>query len=172
MPYSDITNRPWVCEKLQSIEKTPLTVLDVGAGAGAYLDILRGIYGNSIYVTAAEVWEPYLYKFQLLHRYDAVALGDIRERTNFTYDLVILGDVLEHMNKDEAIELWRKISEQANYALIGIPIIHYPQGAEHNNPYEEHVKDDWTVDEVLQTFPGIVDWQASNITGAFLAQFE
>lgn len=169
MPYSDPANKPWTKGVIAGMH--PKTVLDVGAGAGAYLNILRDLYLHSVYVTAAEVWEPYVYRFQLLHRYDAVALGDIREREHFDYDLVILGDVLEHMTKDDAVRLWDRISRQARHAIISIPIIHYPQGEEEGNPFEAHVKDDWTSEEVLDTFSHIETWTEFDVTGVFVAHF-
>jgi hypothetical protein len=39
--------------------------------------------------------------------------------------------------------------------VISIPIHHCPQGAWGGNPYEIHVKDDWTHQEVMESFPGI-----------------
>jgi 2-polyprenyl-3-methyl-5-hydroxy-6-metoxy-1,4-benzoquinol methylase len=169
MPYSDEENRNWVYSIIEEI--TPKTVLDIGPGAGAYGKLLKNNFPEVI-VDAVEVWEPYLTKFQLELIYDCVHVGDAREHSNYNYDLVILGDVLEHMSKEDAIALWSQIKNQAAYALISIPIIHYPQGESEGNPYEAHVKDDWTHSEVLETFSNIVDSQVFNVTGSYLAKFK
>ena len=76
------------------------------------------------------------------------------------------------MTKEEAIELWDKVSKTARYAIISIPIIHYPQGHEHGNPYEEHVKDDWSSEEVLETFSNIKEYKEFDITGVYIARFK
>jgi len=170
MPYSDPANKPWTAEKIKEIN--PRSVLDVGAGAGAYLDLIREHLGYEVYVEAVEVWEPYIKEFNLESRYGAVWNKDVREWKTFPYDLVIFGDILEHMTKEEAIELWDKVSKTARYAIISIPIIHYPQGHEHGNPYEEHVKDDWSSEEILETFSNIKEYKEFDITGVYIARFK
>ena len=90
---------------------------------------------------------------------------------NFKYDLVILGDILEHMSESDAVNLWSKISKEAKYALISIPIVHYHQGAINENPYEVHVEEDWTVERVLEKFSHIVEHKKFEVTGTFIAEF-
>lgn len=147
------------------------SILDVGAGSGTYYELIRnhGVRVNKM--DAIEVWKPYIEESNLLSKYDRVFQVDARVHDDYDYDLVILGDVLEHMTKDDAIALWSKVSGKAKHAIISIPIIHYPQGHLNGNPYEEHVKDDWTVAEVLETFPGIVDHQEYPTVGVFYATF-
>jgi hypothetical protein len=96
---------------------------------------------------------------------------DVRDVTNFEYDLVILGDILEHMSESDAITLWDKISKQAKYAIISIPIIHYHQDAINGNPYEVHVEEDWTVEKVLEKFSHIIEHKKFEVTGTFIAGF-
>jgi hypothetical protein len=90
---------------------------------------------------------------------------------DFKFDLVILGDILEHMPMEDAVNLWSKIERDAKYALISIPIIHYPQGAVDDNPYEVHVEEDWTTEKVLQNFSNIVEYKEFQQTGVFIAKF-
>ena len=168
MPYSDAENRNWVSFKIKEI--SPRTVLDVGPGAGAYGKLIKESFPNAT-VDAVEIWEPYLNQFKLHSIYDRLYVRDAREHTNYVYDLVIFGDVLEHMSKEDAVSLWERVKDQANYALISIPIIHYPQGESEGNPYETHVKDDWTNEEVLTTFNNIIEHKAFNVTGSYLAKF-
>lgn len=170
MPYSDSSNIPWVLWALEEVIK-PKTVLDVGAGAGKYGDLVRK-YSSETHIDAIEVWEPYIQKFGLKEKYDDVYVADVRTFHTFAYDLVILGDVLEHMTREEAIELWARISKEAKFAIISIPIIHYPQHEHEGNPYEVHVEEDWTHEEVLSSFPGITGYRTFDITGVYIGEFK
>ncbi len=147
------------------------TILDVGAGSGTYHNLLHSNGVRPKKFDAIEVWKPYIEQYSLQSRYDRVFQEDARKHNDFNYDLVILGDVLEHMTKEDAVALWSKVSGKAKHAIISIPIIHYPQGHIDGNPYEEHVKEDWTVEEVLETFEGIVDHEAFPTVGVFYATF-
>ena len=120
MPYSDLVSKPWTITQITW--QDPRTILDVGAGAGVYAEMLRPV--SNAHITAYEVWEPYIYQFQMLKKYDAVSLGDIRECKNFDYDVVILGDIIEHMSADDAKSLWARISREARSIILSIPIIH------------------------------------------------
>lgn len=170
MGYSDPTNKPWTKEKI--IEINPKTVLDVGAGQGVYLDLIRDGLGAGVIVNAVEVWQPYIDQFNLENRYDKLFAMDVKDMNNFKYDLVILGDVLEHMSEESAVELWSRISQQARNAIISIPIIHYHQDAINGNPYEVHVEEDWNTERVLKTFNGIIEHKEFPVTGVFIAKFD
>lgn len=137
------------------------TVLDVGAGAGAYSDNLKHKVDK---MDALEVFEYYIGRFNLKGKYDSVILADAREHDDYNYDLVILGDVIEHMKRSEAMDLWSKISSQAKYAFISMPIGECQQSgvffdADYrtfmDNPYEEHIEEHSTNEEILSKFPGI-----------------
>jgi len=168
MPTSHPETKPWIIEKI--INSPIETVLDVGAGIGNYSDLLSAA-GWSGKITALEVWEPYIEKYNLKEKYELVINLDVRNNTDYRYDLVIFGDILEHMTKEDAIKVWKSAGEQAKYAVIAIPTTHYPQGHLEHNPYEEHIKDDWTVEEVLNTFSNITDHWNGEVTGAFWAEF-
>ena len=170
MGFSDPINKPWTQEKI--IELKPTTVLDVGAGQGVYLDLIRQGLGAGVIVNAVEVWQPYIDQFDLENRYNKLFAMDVKNMTNFAYDLVILGDVLEHMSEQSAVELWDRISQQAKYAIISIPIIHYHQDAINGNPYEIHVEEDWNTERVLSTFKGIIEHKEFPVTGVFIAKFD
>lgn len=170
MGFSDPTNKPWTQQKIA--ELNPKTVLDVGAGQGVYLDLIRESLGGGVIVNAVEVWQPYIDQFNLINRYDRLYAMDVRHMENFDYDLVILGDILEHMSEVEAIKLWDKISKQAKYAIISIPIIHYHQDAINGNPYEIHVEEDWDTKKVLEKFHSIIEHVEFPVTGVFVARFK
>lgn len=148
------------------------TVLDVGPGRGTYANLFKARKVDLEILDGVEVWEPYIEKYDLNNKYTNIFIADIRDWGNFKYDLVIFGDVLEHMTKEEAILVWEKTSKSAKHAIISIPTIHYPQGESGGNPYERHVKDDWTVKEVLETFPNIVSHLESGSLGIFFATFK
>lgn len=168
MGTSHPESRPWAVNQILSVK--PDFILDVGAGSGTYADALRAAgYGGTI--DAVEVWPNYITKYHLPTKYRHVINKDVRELDTFDYDVVIFGDILEHMSKEDAIKVWEKTAEKADYALIAIPIIHYHQGELDGNPYEEHVKDDWTDEEVIETFPGIIASWTGDVVGAYWAKF-
>lgn len=168
MPYSNQLNQPWVIKQLRALNLT--SMLDVGAGCGTYGHMFAKHFRN-VERFAVEIWANYIDEYQLEQIYSKVLNHDIRDHTDFNYDLVIFGDVLEHMTKDEALLVWDKVSKQAKYALIAIPIIYMPQDAVDGNPFERHVKDDWTHEEVLETFPEITKSVTSYSVGSYLAKF-
>lgn len=148
------------------------TILDIGPGYGTYSDLFKSHGIELDIIDSVEIWEPYVDRYGLKDKYNNVFVEDVRKWDNFDYDLVIFGDVLEHMTKEEAIAVWDKASKAAKHAIISIPTIHYPQGEFEGNPYEEHVKDDWTAQEVLDTFPGIISYLESGSIGVFFATFK
>jgi hypothetical protein len=132
------------------------TILDIGAGKGTYKNLFskKRMLSDAKW-TAIEVWEPYVKDFNLHSIYNTVINEDARY-CNYSsigpFDLTFMGDVLEHITKEEAVILVDTVMKHSKFAVISIPIVHYPQGEEFNNPYEVHVKDDWTHEEVSETF--------------------
>ncbi len=143
-------------------------VLDVGAGAGGYCRFLGPAFPDSEW-TALEIWQPYLELFELETHYQRVLITDARSWVpDRNFDLVIMGDVLEHMQPQEALDLVIKLLDYTQLALISIPIVHMPQGTTYGNPYERHVKDDWSHKEVLGYFPNISMSFAGEEIGVYL----
>ena len=170
MSTSNPENKLWTIRKIKDIN--PKTVLDVGAGQGHYLEFIKSYLSPDIIIDGIEAWEPYVDQFNLKERYNNLFIQDAREFENFQYDLVICGDVLEHMPEKDAINLWDRISKQAKYGLISIPIIHHPQGAVGGNPWEIHHEEDWNADLVLKKFKNIVQYKEFDVTGTFIAKFK
>lgn len=168
MGTSHPESRPWAIKKILSVK--PRFILDVGAGSGTYADALHASSYNGA-IDAVEVWGNSIQKYHLKRKYRVVYNDDIRNFKNFDYDVVIFGDVLEHMSKEDAVAVWQKTAAQADYALIAIPIVDYHQGEIDGNPYEEHVKDDWTHEEVLDTFSNITASWTGDVVGAYWAKF-
>lgn len=168
MPFSDWSNNNWTLWLLDQIK--PNTIIDIGPGAGKYGKLARQ-YSDTVQTTAVEIWAPYVEEFNLRDIYNTVHICDARIYPNYSADLVIFGDILEHMKKEEAIALWERVSKEAKAAMISIPIIHFPQGAEHNNPYETHIEDHWTHEDVMSTFKGITGYRNFKVTASYVAEF-
>lgn len=168
MPGSNPENRPWVLQKVKEIN--PQTIADIGAGAGTYSHLIKPEL--NVHMTAVEIFEENINRFNLANLYEEVLHKDVRELDSLNYDLVIFGDVLEHMTKEEALAVWNIAKRDAKYAIINIPIVHYEQGAIEGNPHEVHVVDDWDHDKVLEAFEDITDFNKGEVTGAYLARFK
>jgi predicted RNA methylase len=149
-------------------------ILDLGAGSGTYSRILRKKKKRDIanaYWIAVEAYAPYINDFDLKSLYNEVVNEDIRtlDYDSFTpIDITFAGDVLEHITKEEAIDVINKVLLISEYVVISIPIIKYPQEAINGNPFEVHVKDDWTHKEVMETFPHIKKSWTGEIVGCYL----
>lgn len=167
MPYSDPDNKTVAGQWLAEIQ--PETVLDVGPGAGAYGQLVRATL-NPRRLDAVEAWEPYIAEFGLANLYDTIYVEDVRDRQDFVYDVVIFGDVLEHMTKEEALKVYELARWQARWILFSIPIIHVPQGAYGGNPFEVHVHDNWTHEEILDWFPNVERFETFRVTGMYLTK--
>jgi hypothetical protein len=168
MPGSIPENRHWILNKI--LEINPETILDVGPGKGTYSDLIKDAPISPI-IDGVEIWEPYVANYNLLSKYNKITIKDVREHDDFNYDLVIFGDILEHMTKEDSIMVWEKVSKQARYAIISLPIVYYPQKHSHGNPYEAHVVDNWNHKDVMNTFSNIIDSSQKKVTGAYLAKF-
>jgi hypothetical protein len=141
------------------------TVLDLGVGCGTYSDR----YSKTLLPTSdwnwtgVEIWHPYFEQFKLVSKYHQIFRADVREffkdpthaAAGRKYGITFIGDLLEHLTKDEAVELVRKALEVSEVVVISIPIVHYPQGEFEGNPHEAHIKDDWSNQEVLDSFEHI-----------------
>lgn len=136
------------------------TVLDVGCGEGTYPKILREKFNILTQATwwGVEVWPAYIQEFELEKLYDKLLNEDIRliDWSSLPkFDLVIFGDILEHMTKEESQAVIDNALKHSKFCVISIPVVRMKQGAVGGNPYEIHVKDNWSHDEVLSSFPNI-----------------
>ena len=136
------------------IENTPKTgaCLDVGACDGVWGRQLRE-RGHFEKLDAVEVFEPNIDGHNLRSIYDTVYPEDIRTfKYKTKYDLVILGDVLEHMTVEQAQAVLKNARRHASRILAAVPFM-YRQGAIYGNPYEKHIQDDLTRQNVRERFP-------------------
>lgn len=157
MGYSLRGGKPETANWFKENEQSITRVLDIGPGSGTYIKLIKeefNICKNSFWV-GIEAWKPYIDKFNLESMYDEIINSDVRtvdwdSLDNFS--VAIAGDVLEHMTKDEAIDLVNKVLNKAKTLIISIPIVYMPQDEIEGNPFEVHVKPDWTHDEVIDTW--------------------
>lgn len=137
MPWSADENRNWVLSHIKDGEK----VLDIGAGAGIWSDLLKHRVSR---MDAVEIFEPYIERFSLKQKYDNIFLGDFKELVIAygQWDTVILGDVLEHFEMADALKVWEKARLCAGpngKVLLSTPIVDWPQGEEEGNIHEAHL---------------------------------
>lgn len=125
-------------------------MLDIGCGCGTYAKMFPEARWTGI-----EIWEPYIDEYSLKEFYDEIILADarsVRIASLGRFDVAILGDILEHMEKNEAQDLLERIKAIADTVILSIPIGYHPQDECNDNPYEKHITDNWTDDDVRKTF--------------------
>jgi SAM-dependent methyltransferase len=167
MPMSSSEGKDWIHKRIARLaEVAPVSVVDVGPGVGTYAKLLADV--PTTRVVGIEVWEPYVATYRLHDYYDEIVIGDVREVDLPAADVVILGDVVEHMTRDDAVALWRRVTAAAGRAVyLSIPIVHYPQDSIEDNPYEVHVEEDWSHEDVLATFPNLTSWELGREVGVY-----
>ena len=149
----------YTAELLKPLFETGLIrrVVDVGAGGGTYVKLLAPI-APGVHWIAVEAWTPYIAEYALARQYHEVINRDVRELeiAPLAPDLVLFGDILEHMTQEQALAVVGKALGAAPYVMISIPIIDYPQHELEGNPFQRHVKEDWSHAEVCASFPETV----------------
>jgi cyclopropane fatty-acyl-phospholipid synthase-like methyltransferase len=173
MPSSSKEGKSIIREWIEEFSLEVHTVMDLGVGEGTYHKFFcrkNPILKHAKWI-GIEVWQPYIELYSLETTYNHIEQNDIRlvDYQKFgTIDLVFAGDVLEHMTKEEAVSLIKKLSANAKRVIISIPIVHYPQDEVDGNPFERHVKDDWSHQEMLETFPQITKFWQGKVIGVYL----
>lgn len=155
--YSLRNGKPETAEWFQEHKDSIKRVLDIGCGSGTYPRLIKQEFNlcNNAEWVGVEAWAPYITEFNLESLYDRVINCDARKldwNTIGKFDAAIASDVLEHMTKQEAVELVDQILDNCKTLIISIPIRYMPQDDIDGNPYEIHVKPDWSHDEVIDTW--------------------
>lgn len=137
-------------------KKQPARVLDLGIGFGMQGALVRQYVDQGV-----EPWKTWItgiegfveYQNPVWDLYDVVKIMSIQEWINGTlrqnketnqeckYDMIIMTDVIEHFEKQEGLDIARKIMELLNpggIVLIGTPAIFQEQGAAYGNEFERH----------------------------------
>lgn len=172
MPYSDFGGKRWSANVFGLLACHGLIgrVLDIGPGEGWYSMHLRQAAPEAEW-TGVEVWGPYVKRFDLETKYDRVVISDARyvdlSRLG-RFDFAFAGDVLEHMTKPEALELAGRLLDASRALLVSLPVVPHPQGESEGNPFERHVKDDWSHEEALQSLPDMCGYVQEGIIGVYV----
>jgi len=128
-------------------------VVDVGAGEGIYAMLMRPDTPAARW-EAVEVWAPYVARFGLAEKYDAVHVTDVR---TFAWPdrpfTALLGDVVEHLPEADGRRLLAELKERAEHVMVSVPIVHIEQGAVGGNPHEAHLHH-WTFEEMDELMGG------------------
>jgi predicted TPR repeat methyltransferase len=161
MGYSLRGGKPETAEWFRQNQQNITRVIDIGAGSGTYVKLIKQEFDlcHNTEWTAVEAWKDYISKFDLENMYDHVINQDVRTldwNSLGHFSVAIAGDVLEHMTKDEAVALVNKILDHADTLIVSIPIVYMPQDELEGNPYEVHVKPDWSHDEVIETWAPVI----------------
>jgi SAM-dependent methyltransferase len=129
MPYSSDAFDRYIFDLIGLLR--PTTVLDIGPGAGKYARIIRESVSN-VHITAIEIDESYVERFDLRSKYDTLIIGDANsliDTPRVRFDLVIIGDCIEHMRKSVAVDLLDFLVYRSGYICIVYP--------------EAYIQDDW-----------------------------
>ena len=166
MPTSDPEGRDWAVERIAQTQ-API-IIDLGAGEGTYSDLARGWRPDAWWV-GVEIWQPYVARFDLWRKYDAVLIRDARHidfpQTPF---VLLAGDVLEHMYRCDALDILYRAQEHAEAIMVSVPVVPYPQHSHDNNPFEEHL-DQWSFAAMWDVLSsdGVVHGLRGDVVGRF-----
>ena len=171
MPRSSNEGKEQIKDWVSEIKVEHFKIIDIATGQGTYKTLFESLSNLKDCVWhGIEIWPRWIKKFALNEKYDLFFEHDVRtfDYKNYgPYDVAFVGDVLEHMTKEEAINLINTLKENVKHIFISIPIVFMPQGADGGNPYEEHIKPDWSHDEVLETFSGITKFWTGKEIGVY-----
>lgn len=127
------------------------TCLDVGACDGKWSDLV----GDYLKMDAVEIYEPNIINHKLADKYNKVYFADVREFDfGNKYDLIIFGDVLEHMSVEDAQKVLDYAWDRCDDLLVAVPYC-WVNRSHYGNPYEVHIQDDLTPENVRERYPGL-----------------
>lgn len=162
MPASSPDFRLQIAEYLWTFPRQS-NVIDIGAGAGTYHDLLAGHFFK---IDAVEVWEPYIRQFDLLKKYHRVYVADVCNLRLPKYDIAIIGGTLEHLSLECATRLLNHLSEDCIEVIVKVPY-NTPQGAVGGNRWEIHKQHDLTHVKMLKRYPQLEGWLLNDRCGVY-----
>ena len=72
------------------------------------------------------------------------------------------------MTKEKAVGVVERLLPFCAHFIISIPIVKWIKPAFNGNPHEEQIKDDWSNEEVVSTFPNITHYFKGDKVGAYV----
>lgn len=122
MPHSDNSFNQIIGKLIA--QKKYQKYLDIGAGAGKYVDIIReripfafieGIEGDKHFIKYFKLHQKYdkLYHTMVEHFFD--------QKPNYTTDMVIIGDLIEHLKKSDGIDLLHYLVYRCKCIVVVFP---------------------------------------------------
>lgn len=123
MPYSSFIFDKSIEEIIRLLK--PESILDLGAGAGKYGELVRKI-NPSIKLTAVEIEKDYIKKFDLPSIYDEVWNISATDLINpkyydSTFDVIMIGDIIEHLKKSDGIDLLNFLIYRCRWIILEFP---------------------------------------------------
>ena len=147
MPTSYDYGKAEVCAWIRAHFLPGSSVLDVGAGAGKWRQLLPE-YEN---MDAVEIFTPTAMALRALP-YRHVFNDDIRFFDYWTYDLIIFGDVIEHLTAEDARTVLDYAAERCLDMVVAVPWL-YAQGPVGGNVHETHLQPDLTPEIFAERYP-------------------
>ena len=149
MPYSSFIFDKSIEEIIRLLK--PQTLLDLGAGAGKYGELVKKI-SPSTKLTSVEIEKDYIKKFRLLSIYDEVWNISVTDLINPKYydsnfDVIMIGDIIEHLKKSDGIDLLNFLIYRCRWIILEFPH-HYLQNSVDGYHSEAHISV-WTKDDFV-----------------------
>ena len=140
MPYSANILDKLVLGIIESL--LPLSVIDIGAGAGKYGTMIKQSQVlNNCRLTGIEIDETYIREYALEQLYDQVINSDalaLIDHPSTRADLVIIGDCIEHLRKSDGQDLIEFLLYRSSHVLIVYPQ-NLPQDDWEGHAQEAHI---------------------------------
>jgi hypothetical protein len=147
MPHSHPAHRDVIKNYIVTNFTTDSKIVDIGAGAGTYADLLP-----EYKLEGVEIFEPYVVEYDLRNKYKKLYIDDAtRFKYYRNYDLVIMGDVLQTMVVEHAHKVLSNIVKHGVSIIIQVPYL-YVQGVCNDNVYEEHQQADLTHEVFMERY--------------------
>ena len=119
------------------------SVLNVGCGAGAYTNELKGIHRAGL-----DAYKPDLDRAELEEKFHGLAQFALPAIPAGAYDIVIGMDFLEHLTDEDAWPVIRDMKRIARKRVaLFLPCGEHPQDGTAENPLQEH-RSTWLVKDM------------------------
>ncbi len=143
------------------------TILELGCGGKSL--IVKTKLNKTHFVTAVDIWQPYIDKHIADKDYTECRCEDITQsRFNGKFDVVVCMDVIEHFQKQDGLDLLTKMKAWGRRVIVTCPQHSDQSGFE--NPYNDHVSY-WSVEDFTERgfdVRGLSGWEVLRIQGARL----